>query len=465
MSRFSVFRSIQWKIVILIFFLLLCSSGIVWIFIHFKVDLFIALIVGIAVPLLLGIFFSKIFSQPLQNIVEKTHLMLNGDFSKPIKYHSRDEIGRLASMYNALRKKLNENFSEITSEKEKLETVLRQMADGMLAVDLSGRFIHVNEAAQAMLRISEDDMRYKRYDDIILRFSDALTLTGILTDLENEISEGRFSYGGAAYNVRYDLFRDINGQIGGVVISLQDITEQQKIDHMQIDFVANVSHELKTPLTSIKGYTETLLEGGLDDPVTAREFLGIINSETDRMNRMVKDLLQLSRLDTHQQKFEMREGNIIKLTDVAMKKVEMMAKGKQQFLNRLFDPEMTIVLLMDRDRMEQVVLNILSNAIKYTGVRGRIDVDVFVSRGRVHIVVADNGIGIPETELTRVFERFFRVDRSRSAQNIAGTGLGLPISKQIVEGHGGSIELESHFGKGTKVSILLPVSPLPFWDD
>jgi two-component system sensor histidine kinase VicK len=357
---------------------------------------------------------------------------------------------------DALRKKLDENYSEITTEKDKLETILKQMADGMLAVDRVGRIIHANDAARVMLRISDSDARHKRYDDIILRFSDSLTLDEILRNLESGVTEGGFSYGGAVYEVRYDKFKDVAGGEDGIIIILQDVTERQRIENMQIDFVANVSHELKTPLTSIKGYTETLLEGGSSDAEMTKEFLGIINSETDRMNRLVKDLLQLSRLDTKQQKWYKEEADIVSLVRTAVKKVDMLAKSQNQQVNLIFKPELSILLDMDRDRIEQVLLNILSNAIKYTKEKGRIDVDVFRVDDEVRVVVMDNGIGIPEKELPRVFERFFRVDKARSSR-MGGTGLGLAISKQIIDEHKGSIEVESIFGKGTKVIIALPL--------
>jgi two-component system sensor histidine kinase VicK len=310
-----------------------------------------------------------------------------------------------------------------------------------------------------MLRISDSDAKHKRYDDIILRFSDSLTLDGILHNLETGVTEGEFSYGGAVYEVRYDKFKDVAGGDDGIIIILQDVTERQRIDNMQIDFVANVSHELKTPLTSIKGYTETLLESGAADVEMTKEFLAIINSETDRMNRLVKDLLQLSRLDTKQQKWYKEEADIASLVKTAVKKVEMLAKSQNQHINLIFNADLSILLDMDRDRIEQVLLNVLSNAIKYTKERGRIDVDVFRDGDDVRVVVMDNGIGIPEKELPRVFERFFRVDKARSSR-MGGTGLGLAISKQIIEEHKGSIELESIFGKGTKVTITLPLPPV-----
>jgi two-component system sensor histidine kinase VicK len=227
---------------------------------------------------------------------------------------------------------------------------------------------------------------------------------------------------------------------------------------MQTDFVANVSHELKTPLTTIKSYTETLLMGGLEDRGTALDFLKIVDAETDRMNRLVKDLLQLSRLDYKQEKWHKKEGNIILLLQSAVKKMEMMAKSKDQHLNLLFDEEI-VKVVMDRDRVEQVILNLISNAIKYTKDGGRIDIDAYVNGKNAQIVISDNGIGIPENQLARVFERFFRVDKARS-RSAGGTGLGLAISKQIVEEHKGSIEIESVEKKGTRVTIKFPLAPI-----
>lgn len=357
-----------------------------------------------------------------------------------------------------LRRRLEANFRETTTEKLKLETILKQMADGMVAVDAAGRIIHANNAARTMLRISEDDIRTRRYDDIIRRFSDDLCLSDIISSLERGGAEGSFSYGGAVYEVRFDTFENSAEDEQGIIIILQDVTERQKMDNMQVDFVANVSHELKTPLTSIKGYTETLLEGGLEDKTMAHEFLGIINSETDRMNRLVKDLLQLTRLDTKRMKFNMTESDIVSLVRMAIRKMEMIATTKNQQLNRIFDENDSILVIMDRDRVEQAILNLLSNAIKYTKEQGRIDVDIIRGDAEVKIVVLDNGVGIPENEQSRIFERFFRVDKARSG-SIGGTGLGLSITKQIVEEHRGNIEIDSVYGKGTKASITLP---LPF---
>jgi two-component system sensor histidine kinase VicK len=450
------FGSIRWKIVAMIFFLCVLVGVIIGLLVRAGADIVISVVIGVTIPTVLGIFLSKFLTIPLGDIAEETERMLKGDFTQPLDIHSNDEIGRLANALGALRQKLDENFSEIKIEKDKLETILKQMADGLLAVDSSGRFIHANDAARRMLRMTDDDMRRKRYDDIILRFCDGFTLEDLTAKLMSDITEGKYSYGGAYYEVRFEKFSDTAGGFGGIIIVLRDVTEREKIDNMQVDFVANVSHELKTPLTSIKGYTEMLLEGDAPDRKTAHEFLSIINSETDRMNRLVKDLLQLSRLDTKQQKWDMRKSDIVALVRQAVKMMEMTAKNKNQQLNMIFNRNTTLMVVMDRDKVEQVLMNILSNAIKYTKQGGRIDVDLTATPEVVKVLVTDNGIGIPEKEVSRVFERFFQVDRSRSGQR-GGTGLGLAISKQIIEEHRGNIVLESAYGKGTRVIITLPL--------
>ena len=266
-----------------------------------------------------------------------------------------------------------------------------------------------------------------------------------------------FEQDGRIFAIRYDRFKDEDAADIGIIIIIQDITERQKLEDMQTDFVANVSHELKTPLTNIKSYTETLLDGAIDDRDTADHFLEIINSEADRMNRLVKDLLQLSRLDNNQDITNIKETNAVMLVDTAVTKIQITAAGKKQQLNKLYDNAKDIRVNVDRDKFEQVILNVLTNAIKYTEEGGRIDVDVFEQAGSCKIIVSDNGIGISAEALPRIFERFYRVDKARS-RAMGGTGLGLAITKQIVENHGGTITAESAEGKGTKMIIELPLA-------
>lgn len=416
-----------------------------------------AMMIALFITVVLGFFIARSITVPINDVTEKAEKMARGDFSQEVCVKSDDEIGRLAEMFNLLRKQLNLTLSEISNEKSKLETILKYMADGLIAVDLSGHIIHANSAAMTMLNITADDMVNRHYNDIIKGYNENLIFDNLRENSKDGGVADIFSYGGSTFAVRYDRFKDENGMDVGIIMILQDITERQKLENMQMDFVANVSHELKTPLTTIKSYTETLLTGQVDDPETESQFLGIIDTEADRMNRLVKDLLQLSRLDYKQEKWNKKESNLLSLMKSVVTKVEMTAKNKNQHLNCIFDESQKLMTVIDKDGIEQVLMNVLSNAIKYTQEGGRIDIDALQVGKNAQLVIADNGIGIPERELSRVFERFFRVDKARS-RSMGGTGLGLAISKQIIEEHNGSIEIESREGKGTKVTIMLPLS-------
>jgi len=332
------------------------------------------------------------------------------------------------------------------------------MADGLIAIDLAGNVLHANPAARAILRIGEEqDLTNVPYDSLLGHISPAMKLAAIKENCSEQGCNDTFRYGQTTFAVRYDRFKDDDGKDVGIIIIMQDITERQKLEDMQTDFVANVSHELRTPLTTIKSYTETLLDGTLDDRETAMRFLSIVDSETDRMNRLVRDLLRLSRLDHKQEKWTIKECNILALLNAVITKVDITARQKQLRLNVLYAEGQDIRVLIDRDSFEQVLMNVLSNAIKYTERGGHIDIDAFVKNSLVHICVRDTGIGIPETELPRIFERFYRVEKARS-RAMGGTGLGLAITKQIVEEHGGTIEAASKEGEGTTITIKLPLA-------
>lgn len=416
-----------------------------------------AMAIALLITVVLGFFIARSITVPINDVTEKAERMAKGDFSQEVSVKSDDEIGRLAEMFNLLRKQLNLTLSEISNEKSKLETILQYMADGLIAVDLSGHIIHANPAAMSMLNITEEDKLNKHYDDIIRDYNENLIFDRLRENCIDGGVSDVFSYGGSIFAVRYDRFKDENSQDVGIIMIIQDITARQKLENMQMDFVANVSHELRTPLTTIKSYTETLLSGQVDDKETINQFLMTIDAEADRMNRLVKVLLQLSRLDYKQENWNKREINLISLIKSVVTRVEMAAINKNQHLNYIFNDNQKMKSVIDKDGIEQVLLNILSNAIKYTQEGGRIDIDVLRVEKNAHIIVSDNGIGIPEREQSRVFERFFRVDKARS-RAMGGTGLGLAISKQIIEEHNGNIEIESKEGRGTKVTILLPLS-------
>ncbi len=418
---------------------------------------------AIAVALLVTVFLSfllaRSITEPINDVTETVVRMSEGDFDIEVPVKSDDEIGRLAEMFNILREKLDETITEINGEKNKLGTILQYMADGLIATDLDGRIMHVNPAARRMLRLGKDaELEGESYDEIFGSLSDELSLANITEHSAEGGGQAVFSFGeDSVYAIRFDRFKDETGGDIGIIIIMQDITERQKLEDMQTDFVANVSHELKTPLTNIKSYTETLLDGAIEDRDTAVRVLGIIDSEADRMNRLVKDLLQLSRLDHNQDQLSLKESNLISVLDLSVTKMRLAAEQKKLQLFTLYNEDGDIRVNIDRDRMEQVLLNAISNAVKYTDEGGRIDVDAFETGRTARIIVSDNGIGISEAALPRIFERFYRVDKARS-RAMGGTGLGLAITKQLVEQHGGSIEAESAEGKGTKIIISLPLA-------
>ena len=417
-----------------------------------------AMLAALLITVGLGFFIARSITVPINDVTEKALKMSEGDFSQEVSVRSDDEIGRLAEMFNLLREKLDYTLAEINSEKNKLETILKNMGDGLLAVDNEGRIILANHAAMQMLDLKQKDIEDKSYDEIVGKFSKNL----LYENIRERSLEGGYhevvEKAGRAYDVRYDRYTDESEQDMGMIVVFQDITEQQKLENMQRDFVANVSHELKTPLTTIKSYTETLMHTEINDCSTIEHFLRIIDEETDRMSRLVRNLLQLSKLDYKQEKWFKKDTNLVNVVKTALSKVEMTAANKDQQLISLFDPKQRIMTVIDRDRIDQVLLNVLTNAIKYTPEGGKIEVDVFSEDPMAKVVIADSGIGIAEKEIPRVFERFYRVDKARSRE-MGGTGLGLSIAKQIVEEHGGTIAIQSKLGEGTRVTISLPLSP------
>lgn len=417
-----------------------------------------ATIVALVLTILLAYVLARSITGPINKVTNTVRKLSQGEATENVDVKSDDEIGQLAFMFNNLRSELDATMLEMTNEKNKLGTILEYMADGLIAIDLSGHIIHINPAALNMLGILPDtDFSKVPYDMVLGNVSKELSLESLKENCREGNENTIFEHSGKIFAVQYDYFKDEEGNNVGIIILIQDITERQKLQDMQTDFVANVSHELKTPLTNIKGYTETLMDGALEDPELAQKFLGIIDSESDRMNRLVKDLLQLSKMDNNQDNLNIKDTNIVTLVDSVVTKIAISAEQKHQQLNRLYNPDADIKVGLDRDRFEQVIVNILSNAIKYTDDGGRVDVDIVPSNTNVRIIVQDNGMGISAEALPRIFERFYRVDKARS-RAMGGTGLGLAITKHIVEEHGGSIEAESQEGRGTKISIIMPLA-------
>jgi len=362
----------------------------------------LSFVIAVILSMIFGYALSKTITVPIVNLMHKARKMASGDFDQVVEVKSDDEIGKLTRTFNFMAKELKNTLNQISREKSKIETILNFMTDGVIAFDVNGAVIHINPAAKRILKIDEFSLDFndfsKKYDLGVsieeIKYLEKYSTKEVITDIGEKF-----------VRICFALFTDKENNAEGIIVVLHDITEEQKLENMRKEFVANVSHELRTPLTSIKSYSETLLDGALEDRETAEKFLGVINSEADRMTRLVKDLLQLSRLDNKQMKWNMQEFSFEDLVKSCVEKVRFSSNEKKQILECFTIGEISNIV-GDKDRIEQVILNILTNAIKYTPVEGKITVYIGKMYGDVYVKVADSGIGIPKEDLDRVFERF-----------------------------------------------------------
>lgn len=378
--------------------------------------------------------------------------MASGDFEYTIDVKSPDEIGQLTDTFNFMATELKTTMGAIQSEKEKVETIVQYMTDGVIAFNKAGDIIHVNPAAKSLL--GQNDLETKKFDELFSQYE--VKLGQILYFKHFDATERVINYDGKEISAYFAPFKT-EDESGGVIVALRDITEREKLEKSRKEFVANVSHELRTPLTTVKSYTETLADSVADDSYDKNmfeSFLRVINSETDRMTRLVKDLLLLSSLGHNSGEESFEEIDIAFLTENIVEKLQHYAKEKHQSL--VYEPVNALPPFKGhRDRIEQVITNIITNAIKYTPRNGNILVTTMHVYDSISIKIKDTGIGIPKKDLDHIFERFYRVDKARSRE-MGGTGLGLAIAKEIVEAHKGSISIKSQPNVGTEVMIKLP---------
>ena len=412
-----------------------------------------SLIIAVLMAIIIGYLLAKTITRPLESIMFKAQKIAMGDFGEMLVVKSDDEVGKLTSTFNYMSGALKNTLSEVYNEKSKMETVLQYMTDGVLAFNIKGEMIVANPSAKTFLGLSEDDV--PDFDTLSKKLVLGLNIGEFEIFEDFDVKEKSIFTNNRYLKLFFAGISDERKKTDGVVVVLQDFTEQEKLENMRREFVANVSHELRTPLTSIKSYAETLIDGAIEEKDTAIRFLEVIDSEADRMTRLVKDLLQLSRLDNQQMHWNMHEADFLPLVRSCADKMQMEAMSKKQTLN-CFSIGDVPPIIGDSDRIQQVLINIISNAIKYTPEGGEITVYVGKRINEVYAKVTDTGIGIPEEDIPRIFERFYRVDKARS-RDMGGTGLGLAIAKEITEAHGGGITITSQKGKGTEVSVSFPI--------
>ncbi|MCM3006546.1 cell wall metabolism sensor histidine kinase WalK [Priestia koreensis] len=409
--------------------------------------------IALVITALLGIFLAQTITRPMSDMRRQALEMAKGNFSRKAKVYGYDEIGQLALTFNNLTRKLQEAQATTEGERRKLSSVLAHMTDGVIATDRKGRVILINDPASEMLDVSRETVLSEPIISL-LNLEGTHTFESLLENQESLILD--FSNKDKYFILRATIssIQKDTGFVNGLIIVLHDITEQEKIDQERREFVANVSHELRTPLTTMRSYLEALAEGAWQDQDIAPRFLQVTQTETERMIRLVNDLLQLSKLDSKDYRFKTDIIDLVKLYNYTIDRFEMAKEQKIKFIRKL--PKQSIYVSIDQDKITQVLDNIISNAIKYSPEGGTITFSLKLRDETVILSVQDEGVGIPKKNISKIFDRFYRVDKARSRQ-LGGTGLGLAIAKEIVQAHGGRIWAKSKDGQGTIIFFTLPV--------
>ena len=411
-----------------------------------------ALALGLVICLVLSVLLAQILITPLRALTRGTRQVAAGDFEQRLDATSNDEIGVLTRNFNYMAQVLQDTISEAENERNKLSTLFLHMTDGVVAFSAAGTVIHFNPAATQMLSRQLDPTT--TFDEI---FGEEAELDTLLTLKRPQYIERQKTVGERELELFLAPFSSDQTQ-GGVLVVIHDVTEQRKSEQSRREFVANVSHELRTPLTNIKSYAETIVDTGDELPPELRQnFMNVIISEADRMTRIVQDLLTLSKIDYGKMEMNISRFPFLKAVQNVYDAAKLNAEQNHHHTMTLTCDGPIPDVNGDRERIEQVITNIVSNAVKYTPDGGRIDLQVGTSGPNVFVRVTDNGIGIPEKDLPRLFDRFYRVDKARSRES-GGTGLGLSIAQEILNQHKGRIEISSEYGKGTSVLITMPAA-------
>ncbi|NLC52175.1 MAG: cell wall metabolism sensor histidine kinase WalK [Firmicutes bacterium] len=415
-----------------------------------------ALVLGVAI--VVGMVLARTITAPIQEVTNKAAKMASGDFTQRINVQAEDEIGQLGKMFNHLTLRLSETLEQISAEKNKVETILNYMSDGIIAFNKKGELIHLNPAAKRLLPSSEGDDTPPKDVSILKPFfpeEELAELLNIDKPITREISIRSGREKTKSLQVHFVPLAE-KASFSGILVAIHDITQERELIHLQQEFVANVSHELRTPLTTVKSYVETLLDGAMEQPKLLVKFLNVVEAETERMVNLVRNLLVLSQFDSYHVSWKKEQVDMNSLVCEVIDQFSLKIKERKLIVENHLKNAQIPKLIVDRDRIKQVWINIIGNALKYTPPGGKIKLGAFLKdEGKVSFYIKDTGIGIPTEEQERVFERFYRVDKGRSRQR-GGTGLGLSIAKEIIKAHSGEIWLESSPGEGTTVSFTLP---------
>ena len=408
-------------------------------------------LIALIITTILGILLSRTITRPIADMRRQAVEMRKGNFSRKVKVYSDDEVGQLAYAFNELTDELMEANATTEAERRRLTSVLENMSDGVVATDRSLRVILMNDQARDMIGLAEEEAMGANLQNL-LEFEDEIIIPedGTMPPKLIDLSTDEELFLVRAY---FSPIQKHSGPITGLIVVLHDVTEQEQVEQDRREFVANVSHELRTPLTTMRSYLEVLAEGAYKDDELAPRFLETTQNETERMIRLVNDLLQLSKMDSKEYTMDKVKFDFIQFFNDIIDRHEMTKGDSIQFRRKLM--KRRVYVHADQDKMTQVIDNIITNAIKFSPEGGTITFRTMLRAKRLVIGIKDEGVGIPKSNLKKIFERFYRVDKAR-ARNIGGTGLGLSIAKEVVSSHGGDIWAESEFGRGTTIYFTIP---------
>ncbi|QRQ96284.1 cell wall metabolism sensor histidine kinase WalK [Lactiplantibacillus plantarum] len=425
-----------------------------------------AMVLGLGIAIIIA----RAITRPIEEMKQQTQRIARGDYAGQVRVYSDDELGQLAKAINNLSIRVEESQESTEAERRRLDSVLSHMSDGVIATDRRGNITIINETASDFMDVTAEKAIGNSILDI-LKIRDDYSLRDLIENQDELMLDFSSNERDLILNAYFSLIQRESGFISGLVCVLHDVTEQQKIDNDRKQFVSNVSHELRTPLTSLRSYIEALSDGAWKDPEVAPGFLKVTQEETDRMIRMINELLSLSRMDSGTTRVDMELVNINEMFNYVLDRFDMILKkddnpAKYYTIKREFTKR-DLWVEIDTDKFTQVLDNIMNNAIKYSPDGGVVTCRLLETHNQVIISISDQGLGIPRADLGHVFDRFFRVDKARSRAQ-GGTGLGLAISKEVVQMLGGRIWVDSVEGKGSTFYISLSYEPYEeedLWDD
>ncbi|HEY4551464.1 MAG TPA: cell wall metabolism sensor histidine kinase WalK [Bacillus sp. (in: firmicutes)] len=407
---------------------------------------------ALIITAIIGIFLTRAITRPITDMRKQALALARGNFSRKVKVYGHDEIGQLAVTFNNLTKKLQEAQSSTEGERKKLSSVLSYMTDGVIATDRRGRVILINEPATIMLNVSRETVLSTSIVSL-LDLEEDYTFDDLISEKDSVILDYSTKLNPYILRANFSVIQKETGFVNGLITVLHDITEQEKIEMERREFVANVSHELRTPLTTMRSYLEALSDGAWMDKEIAPNFLNVAQNETERMIRLVNDLLQLSKMDSKDYRLSKEWVDFVVFYNQIIDRFELTKNQDVTFERKL--PDKAILIEIDPDKLTQVIDNIISNALKYSPEGGKVTFRVNEHEDKIIVGVTDQGVGIPKGSIDKIFGRFYRVDKART-RKLGGTGLGLAIAREMVEAHDGHIWVRSVEGKGTTFFFSLP---------